>query len=259
MSQTDPHQSLVVSYLTMRKAIGWLGMLLPFVLLIGNGCINGLDILNSERWIYKQAPCYVKYTADPLYKSSISHYYYSTVGELFTGTLCAVALFMFCYKGHPKRHGEWGPSEGHMTNLAAFFALGVVIFPTSSDGCISDNIRTYLSTSFTGYIHFTFAALFFIALALLSMVYFRRSEQLQDFGKGKNDNFYLGCGITMLVCLTIIFIYAKFVEGRIEWLDKFPIIFIFEAVALIAFGLSWLTKGRVDYLFIPKKLGLMKK
>jgi len=190
MTTPNHNQPLVVSYLTMRKAVGWLGMALPFVLLIGNFCVNSMDILNSDRWISKDTTCYKTYVSAGHFKSSISHYYYSTVGELFTGTLCAVALFMFCYKGHPKRAGELGPSEGRVTNMAALFALGVVIFPTSASSCITDNVRTYLSKDFTGYIHFGFATLFFVTLAILSIVYFRRSEKQEDFGKGKYDNFY---------------------------------------------------------------------
>src|ERR1051326_8972688 len=93
MAAEDPNKDLVISYLTMRKAVGWLGMLLRFILLLGNICINSLDILNSNLVVLKD--CYNHYTAASSFKSSISHYYYSTVGELFTGTLCAVALFMF--------------------------------------------------------------------------------------------------------------------------------------------------------------------
>jgi len=36
-------------------------------------------------------------------------------------------------------------------------------------------------------------------------------------------------------------------------------VYIFETLALVAFGLSWLTKGQVDYLFLPRRVGLVKR
>jgi magnesium-transporting ATPase (P-type) len=252
MSTQDPNEKLVISYLTMRKAVGWLGMLLPFILIIGNSTINSLDILNNDWFVITD--CQPPYDAEASFKSSISHYYYTTVGELFTGTLSAVALFMFCYKGHPKRQGEKGLSDSLMTNLAGAFSLGVVIFPTSADDCIADNIRTFLSSGHTGTIHFIFAALFFVTLAFMSIINFRRSDTVANFGRGNNARLYLWCGLVMLASLVIIFIYAKFLAGRWPWLDDLQPVFVLEALALLAFGLSWLSKGKVDFAYVPKML-----
>ncbi|HWY12430.1 MAG TPA: hypothetical protein VN026_13940 [Bacteroidia bacterium] len=254
MAAEDTNKDLVISYLTMRKAVGWLGMLLPFILLFGNKFINSLDVLNSNWVVLKD--CYDPYTAASSFKSSISHYYYSTVGELFTGTLCAVALFMFCYKGHKKRKGEKGLSDSAMTNLAGFFALGVVIFPTSSDFCITDSIRTFLSSSITGNIHYSFAALFFITLAVMSMVNFRRSANIKDFGKGKYDYLYLWFGMGMICCLVLIGAY-KIIKHYTNAFDFLHPVFCLEAVALICFGLSWLKKGKVDIKYVPRMLKLI--
>jgi len=255
---TQPKDAdLVVSYLTMRRAIGWLGMLLPFALLIGNFGINQLDIPNNSFFI--DTACQQDYRADHSFKSSISHYYYSTVGELFTGTLSIVALFLFCYKGHVLRPGEKGLSENLMANLARLFALGVVVFPTASDECINDNMRSFLSSNNTGNIHFAMATLFFVSLAIMSTVNFRRTQKVGIQGTNKEDDFYLICGIAMIVCLLLIVIYSIWIqELNIEWLNRLQPIFCLEAVALIFFGLSWPTKGNIDYYYEPKKLKLMK-
>src|SRR6185369_17317156 len=146
-----------------------------------------------------------------------------------------------------------------MTFLAGLFAVGVVIFPTSSDTLISDNIRSFLSSSNTGYIHFTFAALFFITLASICIINFRRAQKIEDFGKGKDDNFFRICGIVMLVCIAVIFIYSVFLEQKIKWLDDLQHTFVFETVALVFFGLSWLTKGQqMQTTYILKKIRLIK-
>lgn len=253
--------NMVVSYKTMRKAVGWLGMLLPFTLLIGNWLINHLDILNNPHWVVTNLGCVKPYAASGSFKSSISHYYYTTMGEMFTGVLSAVALFMFCYKGYKLREGEKGFSDSFVTNAAALFALGVVIFPTSSEEscCIADNMRVFMSSQLTGYIHFSFAALFFLALSYMCLVNFRRTSQVGVKGTGGRYTLYLLCGWVMLTCLLIIFIYSSWLAPKNDCSGRYHIVFTFETIALIAFGISWLTKGEVDYLYLPKKLGIVKK
>lgn len=254
-TSTDDNKDLIISYLSIRKAIGWLGLLLPFMLLIGNFMINKLDILNNSFFI--KTSCSDPYVDAGSFKFSVSHYYYSTVGELFTGVLGAVALFMFCYRGHKLRKGEKGLSDNAMANLAGIFALGVVVFPTGGDSCITDNMRIFLSSANTGYIHFTMATLFFVTLAVMSMVNFRRTEDMVSFGKKENHNTYLVCGIVMLVCLLLISIYSIWLVNKFSWLDKLHPVFCLEAIALIFFGISWLLKGRVDFAYVPRKLNLI--
>lgn len=266
MKTQNQDQHMVISYLTMRKTVGWLGMLLPFALFLSNYCINTLNLLNNEVLIkvacYKNSPscqCANGYIADASsWKSSISHYYYTTVGELFTGVLCAVALFLISYKGYSNRSGDKWLSDNATSNLAGIFALGVVIFPTSSEECISDNLRIFLSSDLTGYIHFAFAALFFFMLAMMSIINFRRTENVDKKGDTARDTLYLVCGIIMLVCLVLIFLYAKFLAGSYEWLDDLRPVFSLEALALQAFGLSWLSKGKVDFYFVLKLMHLKK-
>ncbi len=250
------NSELIISYLKLRKAIGWLGLLLPFILLIGNYLVNSLNILNNNFFI--KTSCAPLYEAQNSFKFSISHYYYSTVGELFTGVLCAVALFMFCYKGHKIRTGEKGFSDSLVTNFTGLFALGVVVFPAGATNCIADNLRIFVSSTYTGYIHFSMASLFFISLALMSIVNFRRTDDIKSFGKREHHNTYLVCGIIMLLCLGLIFIYSIWIEGKYHWLDKIHPVFCLEAIALIFFGVSWLIKGKLDIMYIPKKLRLMK-
>lgn len=250
------NKALQISYLTLRKAIGWLAILLPFALLIGNYCVNQLNLLNNS-WFIK-TDCSVPYVSAGSFKNSISHYYYTSVGDLFTGTLGSVALFLFCYKGHPKRAGEKGLPDGLMTNLTALFALGLIVFPASTDHCITDNMRVFLSSKHTGYIHFVFAALFFITLAFISMVNFRRTETIANFGKGSNAQLYLWCGVIMLMCLLIIVIYSALFQGHHPGIDRFRPVFVLESIALMAFGLSWLTKGKVNFNYLPKKLKIKK-
>lgn len=241
----------VVSYLTMRKTIGWLGMLLPFLLLAGNFILNKIHLFSNKLfvWVFDG----YSYQNEGSLKSSVSHYYYTTVGEIFTGTLFAVALFMLCYTGHLKRKGDKGLSDNTMTNLAGIFALGVVAFPTTSDVVMTDNVRGFISSAFIGGVHYFFAGSFFVVLAFMSMVNFRRAKNPELFGTGKDDPFYRNCGMVMLAMLVLVPILSS-----IAFFQNIHITFILEAIALIAFGLSWLKKGQADFEFVPKKLGFRK-
>jgi hypothetical protein len=249
-TSTTASSNEIVSYLTLRKTIGWLGMLLPFLLLAGNYVLNTAGLFNDE-WFIQLHDKYA-YENEGSFKSSVSHYYYTTVGEIFTGTLLAVALFMICYTGHPKRPGDRGLSDNAMTNLAGIFAIGVVAFPTTAEVEMKDNLRSFISTDAIGWIHYAFAASFFIVLAFMSMVNFRRAQNQQLFGKGADDPFYLTCGIVMLSCLVMVPVLSSF-----KTLETIHPTFLLEAVALIAFGSSWLKKGKADFNYLPGRLKLI--
>jgi hypothetical protein len=242
----------IITYRNLRKVVGWLGVLLPIALVFGNYLINHFNIFNNSFFIDKI--CSNIYKPDNSFKTSISDYYYSTVGDLLTGTLCAVAMFMFCYRGHKKREGEFGLSDNLLANIIGLLALGVAVFPTHSETCIQDNIRTYLISSNIGYIHLALAALFFISLAAMSIINFRRTDDIKLFGKRENHQIYLFCGIAILICLVLIFIYMNWIEEHYEWLDKLHPTFWLEAAALISFGFAWLVKGKVDFYYIPRKI-----
>ncbi len=255
----DDASKEVVSYYTMRKTIGWLGMALPFILLIGNLIINTYDLFNSKTFV-KTPPDYAGYVykSEASWKSSVSHYYYTTTGEIFTGTLFAVALFMICYTGHKKRDDDFGLSDNAMTNIAGWCAIGVATFPTSADVSITDNLRRFISSETVGYIHYAFAGTFFVTLALMSLINFRRTDN-KGFGMGADDAAYKTYGIIMLLCIVLVGVFGYLSSHGFESLRNYNITFILEAIALVAFGTSWLRKGRADFMYLPKKLGFGKK
>ena len=96
------HRTMVISYLSLRKAVGILGVAFPIVMAVGYWIAGGEGI-----------------------RGSISSYYHTDMHDLFVGLLCAVALFLFSYTGYEKKDNIAG-------DLAAIFALGVAFFPTSS-------------------------------------------------------------------------------------------------------------------------------
>jgi hypothetical protein len=55
---------------------------------------------------------------------------------------------------------------------------------------------------------------------------------------------YRVCGITIFATITLIAIY-NFSGIEFQWLDKYKPVFWLEWIALLAFGTSWLVKGKL--------------
>jgi hypothetical protein len=89
MTRRKNNSDLVYSYLALRKAVGWIRILLPFVLMLGVSLIFKGDIKLQN----------------------ISMYYYTGMLDVFVGALCAIGLFLFFYKGYDK----WDDWAGNIT------------------------------------------------------------------------------------------------------------------------------------------------
>jgi hypothetical protein len=189
------------SYLALRRAVGWIGILLPLTLIAGD------HLIFHEKQVLLD----------------ISLYYHTGMRDVFVGAVCAIALFLFYYRGYDK----WDNIVG---NLAGFCALGVAWFPTTASGPLD----------FSGKVHFICASVFFLCLAFFSVFLFTRRIKKPTLQKIKRNKIYVSCGIIMLVCLLAILIFFGFFEAKYT---KSSFVFWAETAALVAFGISWLTKG----------------
>lgn len=237
--KTDPS---VISFRALRQLIGILGIALPFACWGVNTFVNEFGLLNNPLLIDMRE--HTLYVASDNLKSSISHYYYTAAGPLFTGILVTVGIFLLCYQGYEKKQKEdYAPwlTDRLLATLAGCFLFGVVVFPTGSDEIITDNIHIFVSSTLAGYVHLGFAALFFIAMALMAIINFRRhpDRKLINDNEGK---LYLMCGVGILLCLLLLLVAMI---G--EWVEKGWVLssFVFwvEAVMLVLFGTAWLVKG----------------
>jgi hypothetical protein len=102
MATNGAEERVLVSYLTLRRAIGVLGVSLPVVLAL---------------WAFALCGCLE-------IQPSISDYYSLRTRDAFVGILFAIAWFLFAYRGFDRRDDMAG-------NLACLFALGVALFPNS--------------------------------------------------------------------------------------------------------------------------------
>ena len=92
----------LVSYRTLRRVVGLLGVTLPIVLAVWGFAIVGNIQLQP----------------------SISDYYLLRTRDAFVGVLFTIGWFLFTYRGYDRRDDTAG-------NLACVFALGVALFPNS--------------------------------------------------------------------------------------------------------------------------------
>jgi len=194
------HQELV-SYLTLRRVIGALGVLLP-VLLVA--------------WVYLTG----RTTLEP----SISEYYGTEARDLLVGSLFAIGLFLFSYRGHDRRDdraGDW----------ACVFALGVALFPTTSD------------VGLVRVLHLVFATALFLVLAYFSLALFTKTDPTMPPTKEKllRNRLYVTCGVVMLACIAaIVLFYVVLRDSPVAGVKP---VFWLESIALWAFGWSWFVKG----------------
>ncbi len=200
-------RALVLSYLGLRKAIGIIGLALPFVLVIGKSLLDSPGIL-----------------------SSISAYYYSAMGDVLVGSLCAIGVFLLSYRGYARKDDRAG-------DLACVFAIGVALFPTRP--ALHPSSQQVLA----GHVHYGCALAFFLTLAYFCLVLFCKTDARKPMTRRKRHRnvLYRVCGYTILICVGLLGLYAGFFQHTP--LARLDPVFWLETIAILAFGLSWLTKG----------------
>lgn len=240
--QIDDGYGVVISYISLKRNIGLLGISLPVLLMIF-GKINHSEILPS-----------------------ISDYYYTPLRVLFTGILFVISIFLI--SSNKKE-------EKILSRMAAFCAILVAIFPTN----ISDEKnkilpnKDYTIEHFTNFVkptipnpewynfvHLTSAGAFFIILSILVLKIFIKDERKQKRSDRTTILVYKICGKVMIVSVSVMILYSV-----LNIKVNFPIIFLFETFALISFGIAWLLKGRIlktrieETIFAPLKEILSKE
>ena len=160
----------------------------------------------------------------------MSAYYYTGAVTAFVGLLVALALFLLTYRGYDNRLG-WADRTAAV--IAGIAALGVAGFPTEAPAGVSPFSWW---ASWNGVVHYVSAVVLFAMFAVFSLWLFRLSAlgETPDSDKRNRNRIYLGSGIIIVASMAW--------AGIAGWRDR-PI-FLPESVALVAFAVSWLVKGR---------------
>jgi len=172
-------------------------------------------------------------------QGSISSYYYTNFREIFTGTLCAVSLFLIRYEGTDNT-SIW-KNDKKLTNIAGIMALCVAIIPTNPEVC-DQKIYTLipLCASIIGWFHYFFAASLFLCFAIISINVFTIGQEKNadiPLSVFNENNIYRVCGYLIILFIILIPLFDILKVFKSSTL-------LFEALSLIAFGVSWLIKGR---------------
>jgi hypothetical protein len=210
--------NLVVNYFTVRKAVGVIGITLPIILLIGD-----FVFIKCNR-----------------VENSISDYYYTIMGHYLVGALCAIALFLYSYKGYDK-------IDNWLSNLSCIFALAVAFCPTTcADHDPFCNILTIDSSPFISAMHNIFAVLFLLSLAYYSYFIFTKGSDNPTPQKINRNKIFRICGIVILVAVVLMALIVN-IQYLAQILSPYKVIFILETIAVWAFGLSWIVKGQLIF------------
>jgi hypothetical protein len=212
---TDQDKELVVSYLTLRQMIGWVGLLMPLTVRLGALLFEGIRSTNS-----------------------ISAYYYTGMRDVFVSTLVLVGALLSCYRT-PARRDNW------VAVVAGVAAVGIGLFPMEPIYAAEilrrypemAEAKCYINRGLLGF-HFLFVTTFF-ALSFIS-VYFRFSAFTPENPTKQKlirNKIYKVCGAAMLVAFVTIGFLALFNKGgSVFW----P-----ETLAVVAFAAAWLVKGQM--------------
>jgi hypothetical protein len=188
-----------LSYRNMRAITGYVGLTLPVALLL-DGLVDGHV------------------------ESSLSAYYYTRVGNVFTGALCVIGVFLLAY-----RLTAWAV-DNIATTLAGVSALGVAFFHAAPQNATLSQLR--LSD-----VHLACAAVLFVLLGAISLFLFPRDVLP---GQRWRANWYRALGA--LIWLSIALMPA------LSWLassfyNHHHVFFILETACVMAFAASFILKG----------------
>ena len=212
----------VRSFYRVRQALGFLGLILPVLLIAG-----GLLSLGGV-------------------EPSISDYYHTLLRDIFVGTLAAIGIFLIAYPGHARQDGEW-LSDDRLTTLAGIAALGVAFFPNEDrlrDPVILSPTQLLLGQTQAAIGHYACAVVFLALLGILCLCRFARTTH------PARRRIYRACG-WMILAMTLAVIIASWFKirgpaGPQKVVNDWMLVLWFETVAIWAFALAWLTKGRAD-------------
>ena len=203
----------------LRCTIGWLGMLLPWMVLILSFAY-GHGFPNSISQTYYFEPCITP----------------------FMIILGSAGLLLFSYKGYEN-------IDDIVCTIAGLFALGICIFPCAVSALLDSDqlVGTFqIVESVSGWIHNICAILFFALLSFNSLFLFTKSGDTMTERKKKRNIIFRVCGIGMIASFLMLIPSNIFGWHGGTW--------AVEAIALAFFGVSWLTKANCyPWLFADKK------
>ena len=210
-------REMVMSYLLMRVFVGVIGLLWPWLLIVGN-------------WV-------IGYGFQP----SLSGYYYTPMRNIFVGALWALGIFLVAYNGYDL-------ADRMITNIAGAATIGVSLLPTTPAS--SPDPRQVV----IGDLHLICACVAFVMLAVMALRFAKREETPPGLPFWRRVGYAFGftraagslaprweiivyrvSGFVILGCVLLSYPLSTVATYSLLTL---------ETTMLVFFGLSWFVKGR---------------
>jgi hypothetical protein len=226
---------LLGDYMSLRQLVGWIGTLLPPTLIVGNTFFT---------------------TTVP---DSLSDYYFTHMRNVLVAALCALGIFLICYSGYD----AW---DRWLTSLSGIGMIGVAFCVPAPDTPVK---LSTVSQVFAD-LHVCCASVALVALGFMALRFTRTYSTPDSPGPGamnfvraafgfasdgpgdpptpakkRRDRVYRICGFGMFGTMALAGV-ADIVPVTVQ--DGIPFLFIFEALTVMAFGVSWLVKGQAMVL-----------
>jgi len=166
--------------------------------------------------------------------TSISGSYYEGGWSqiILIGFLFAIAAFLLAYNGLSTR-------EMVLSKVASVAALGVAIVPCDCPG--HPELPSFAPE--VPYVHGASAATMFLILAFFCYEFYRRAQTKGYVQAKRRARIYAVCGILIVVSILVMAIDRLTNDALSARFDKLT--FVGEGVALVSFGVSWLTASRI--------------
>lgn len=207
----------------LRLAIGAIGIGLPVALIAGNAILGARTIIPY----------------------SMSGSYYTPARNLFVGSLCALGVFLICYR-HSRR-------QDFCTTFAGACALAVAFSPTAPP-------PPRMEPGWVNYLHGSAAGALIFTLGLFCWVVFVDYDKtrlpphagIEDRVKAWCANVWKALKVDGRQRTYVISGFVVFLSGLLalyagawpaSWSENWPSVYLFEAVAVFAFGAAWFTAG----------------
>jgi hypothetical protein len=223
---TDPAVLYRLSNLVARAIVGTLGILLPLVFIIGET-------------VFLRGGVHVR--------GSLSAYYHTSMRDLFVAGLCVIGFFLATYLS-----GEPRTADFRLSLVAGLAVLGVAFFPTMRphllpsaprcgvtpmpDGC--SPIQQQLGERLVAGVHFTFAAVFILSLALICFVFAKREQDHKH--DARMAAIVRACG--WIIIGAVAWVAVGGLLNVTVW--ELTPLYLGEVVSVWAFGAAWLLKAR---------------
>jgi hypothetical protein len=195
----------------LRRGIGFVAILLPVAVTIGNAVIDGhVSLLGS-----------------------VSGAYYTGMRDVFVGSMSAIGIFLFVY-----RHARL---DDALSNIAGLAALTVALFPAKE---INHDIPQ--TEKVIGIVHLAASVVVFLIMAIFCFFVFTRCDvrihkSNLPLAKRLRNNLYVLSGWVLLIALAAGAAGSLYLPHDLEL--KIQPMFWGEALATWAFGFAWLVKG----------------